>query len=321
MAKLKQNHQQKKPLLEKVSNYFLEHLRVLFASLGRIVRTPFTSLMTILVLAVTLTLAGGFYLLVKNVQQLSGNLETSQQLSVFLKPEVSDQQGKVLLKKMEKLDAVSSVALIDKVQAMQEFKRYSGFGEALNALERNPLPVVIQVMPTDEASNEQAIEQLISRLESYPGVDFVQLDMLWLKRLQSILQLLGRGVMVLNALLAIAVLFITGNTIRLELQNRRDEVLIAKLVGATHAFVQRPFIYTGFWLGLFAGLLAWIMISLILWFLSGPVETIAALYAGQFELLFLSFSETLMLWFFAALLGVLGAWGVLHYQLRQIRPT
>ena len=321
MAKLKQNHQQKKPLLEKVSNYFLEHLRVLFASLGRIVRTPFTSLMTILVLAVTLTLAGGFYLLVKNVQQLSGNLETSQQLSVFLKPEVSDQQGKVLLKKMEKLDAVSSVALIDKAQAMQEFKRYSGFGEALNALERNPLPVVIQVMPTDEASNEQAIEQLISRLESYPGVDFVQLDMLWLKRLQSILQLLGRGVMVLNALLAIAVLFITGNTIRLELQNRRDEVLIAKLVGATHAFVQRPFIYTGFWLGLFAGLLAWIMISLILWFLSGPVETIAALYAGQFELLFLSFSETLMLWFFAALLGVLGAWGVLHYQLRQIRPT
>jgi cell division transport system permease protein len=320
MAKVKQK-QPEKSFSEKISAYFIEHLRVLFASLGRIVRTPFTSFMTVLVLAVTLTLAGGFYLLVKNIQQLSGNLDTSYQLSVFLTPEASDQQGRALAKSVEKLDSVASVTVIDKAQAMQEFKHYSGFGEALKALDHNPLPVVIQVMPTDAASNEQAIKQLIDRLEAFPRVDFVQLDMMWLKRLQSILQLLGRGVMVLNALLAIAVLFITGNTIRLELQNRRDEVLIAKLVGATHAFVQRPFIYTGFWLGLFAGLLAWILISIILWFLSGPVETIAALYAGQFQLLFLSVTETLMLWFLAALLGVLGAWGVLHYQLRQIRPA
>ncbi len=320
MAKVKHKHR-KKPFSEKLISYFLEHLRVLFASLGRIVRTPFTSLMTVLVLAVTLTLAGGFYLLVKNVQQLSGKLETSYQLSVFLKPDASNQQGRALAKSIEKQAQVASVVLIDKQQAMREFKRYRGFGDALNALDSNPLPVVIQVMPKEEASNEQAVSQLITQLEGYPRVDFVQMDMLWLKRLQSILQLLGRGVMVLNTLLAIAVLFITGNTIRLELQNRRKEVLIAKLVGATHAFVQRPFIYTGFWLGLFAGLLAWILISLILWFLSGPVENIATLYAGQFELLFLSFSETLMLWSLAALLGVLGAWGVLHYQLRQIRPT
>ncbi len=320
MARAKQQRPAK-PFSEKVSAYFIEHLRVLFASLGRIVRTPLTSFMTILVLAVTLTLAGGFYLLVKNVQQLSGNLETSHQLSVFLKPEASDRQGRVLAKTIEKLAAVAAVTMIDKTQAMQEFKRYSGFGEALNALQRNPLPVVIQVMPTEDASNEPAIDRLMARLQAYPRVDFVQLDMLWLKRLQSILQLLGRGVMVLNALLAIAVLFITGNTIRLELQNRHDEVLIAKLVGATHAFVQRPFIYTGFWLGLFAGLLAWMLICVILWFLSGPVETLAALYAGQFELLFLSFSETVTLWTLAALLGAFGAWGVLHYQLRQIRPT
>ncbi len=320
MAKTKYK-QRKKPFSEKVMTYWLEHLRVLFASLGRIIRTPFTSLMTVLVLAVTLTLAGGFYLMVKNVQQLSGNLETSHQLSVFLKPEASDQQGRALANKIGQWSAVDSVALIGKEQAMREFKRYSGFGDALNALAHNPLPVVIQVMPKDEASNEQTINQLIARLEDFRQVDFVQMDMLWLKRLQSILQLLGRGVMVLNGLLAIAVLFITGNTIRLELQNRREEVLIAKLVGATHAFVQRPFIYTGFWLGFFAGLLAWVMISIILWFLSGPVENIAALYAGQFELLFLSFTETLLLWSLAALLGVFGAWGVLHYQLRQIRPT
>ncbi len=319
MAKSQRKSQ--KPVSETVKIYLLEHVRVLFASLGRIMKTPFTSLMTVLVLSVTLTLAGGFYLMVKNIQQLSGSLETSNQISVFLKTKVHDREAKTLAASIKALPEVATVKLIGKRQAMEEFKRYSGFGDALAALDSNPLPIVLQVLPVAKSMDAEAIERLMEKLERYPAVDFVQLDMLWVKRLQSISALLQRTVMVLNSLLAIAIIFIMGNTIRLELQSRREEVLIAKLVGATHAFVQRPFIYTGFWLGLFAGALAWILITLVVFALSEPVENIAGLYQGQFELLFLSLTETLSLLAVSALLGVLGAWAVLFYQLRQIRPA
>jgi len=317
----KSQRKSQKPVSETVKIYLLEHVRVLFASLGRIMKTPFTSLMTVLVLSVTLTLAGGFYLMVKNIQQLSGSLETSNQISVFLKTKVHDREAKTLAASIKALPEVATVKLIGKRQAMEEFKRYSGFGDALAALDSNPLPIVLQVLPVAKSMDAEAIERLMEKLERYPAVDFVQLDMLWVKRLQSISALLQRTVMVLNSLLAIAIIFIMGNTIRLELQNRREEVLIAKLVGATHAFVQRPFIYTGFWLGLFAGALAWILITLMVFALSEPVENIAGLYQGQFELLFLSLTETLSLLAVSALLGVLGAWAVLFYQLRQIRPA
>ncbi len=318
---VKRQRKPQKPVIEIFKIYLLEHTRVLFASLGRIMKTPFTSLMTVLVLSVTLTLAGGFYLMVKNIQQLSGSLETSNQISVFLKTKVQEREAKTLAASLKTLPEVVSVKLIGKRQAMEEFKAYSGFGDALEALDSNPLPIVLQVLPVAKSMDAAAIKRLMDKLERYPAVDFAQLDMLWVKRLQSISALLQRTVMVLNSLLAVAIIFIMGNTIRLELQNRREEVLIAKLVGATHAFVQRPFIYTGFWLGLFAGVLAWILITLVVFVLSEPVENIASLYQGQFELLFLSLTETLGLLAVSALLGVLGAWAVLFYQLRQIRPT
>ncbi|WP_198243616.1 permease-like cell division protein FtsX [methane-oxidizing endosymbiont of Gigantopelta aegis] len=318
---VKRQRKPQKSVIEIFKIYLLEHARVLFASLGRIMKTPFTSLMTVLVLSVTLTLAGGFYLMVKNIQQLSGSLETSNQISVFLKTKVQEREAKTLAATIKGLPEVVSVKLIGKRQAMEEFKAYSGFGDALEALDNNPLPIVLQVLPVAKSMDAAAIKRLMDKLERYPAVDFAQLDMLWVKRLQSISALLQRTVMVLNSLLAVAIIFIMGNTIRLELQNRREEVLIAKLVGATHAFVQRPFIYTGFWLGLFAGVLAWILITLVVFVLSEPVENIASLYQGQFELLFLSLTETLGLLALSALLGVLGAWAVLFYQLRQIRPA
>ena len=319
MAKSQRKSQ--KSASETVQIYLLDHVRVLFASLGRIMKTPFTSLMTVLVLSVTLTLAGGFYLMVKNIQQLSGSLEISNQISVFLKTNVHEREAKTLAASIKALSEVDKLKVIGKRQAMEEFKAYSGFGDALAALDSNPLPIILQVRPVAKSMDAAAIKRLMDKFERYPAVDFVQLDMLWVKRLQSISALLERAVMVLNSLLAVAIIFIMGNTIRLELQNRREEVLIAKLVGATHAFVQRPFIYTGFWLGLFAGVLAWVLISLIVLALSEPVENIASLYQGQFELLFLSFTETLGLLAVSALLGVLGAWVVLFYQLRQIRPA
>ncbi len=311
---------QKISLQNKLYAYLMNHLQVLFASLGRLVRTPFTSLMTILVLAVTVSLAGSFYVLVKNVKQFSENLHTSNQISVFLKQSVSDKQGRQLARQIEQNSQITRVTVISKSQAMAEFKQYSGFGEALKALDKNPLPVVLEVLPETTLTDEGSLEKLMAELKRYPQVDFVQLDMLWIQRLQSILQLLERGVLLLNVLLGIAVIFITGNTIRLELQNRREEVLIAKLVGATHAFVQRPFVYTGFWLGFFSGCVAWVIITAIILFLQGPVEHLSQLYEGHFKILYLGFAETLALTGITTVLGILGAWVVLFYQLQQIKP-
>ena len=307
-------------LADKGHAYLLSHAHALFSSLGRLVRSPFTTLMTVLVLAITVSLSGSFYLLVSNAQQLTGNLESSNQLSLFLKTDVSDSAGKKLAEKIAKNSLVEHVKVITKSQAMAEFKIYSGFGDALNALDSNPLPTVIQVLPKNTLEDELSIKKLMVEFKQQPQIEFVQMDTQWIKRLQTIMQLAGRGVTLLNALLAIAVIFITGNTIRLELQNRREEVLIAKLVGATHSFVQRPFVYTGFWLGCFAGLLAWLIITIMMLVLQSPVEKLSMLYNGAFELLFLSFSETFLLIALSSSLGVLGAWIVLHYQLRQIKP-
>jgi len=305
---------------EQSKAYLLLHAHALFSSLGKLVRNSFTSAMTIIVMAIAISLASGFYLLVVNMQQLTGGLEATNQISLFLKTSVSDNAGKQLAEEIRKNNAVEKVVLITKQQALTEFKQYSGFGDALNILENNPLPTVIQVLPSNTLNDIQAIENLMMQFNQLAKVDFAQLDMKWVQRLQSIMNIIQKAVFVLTILLGFAVVVITGNTIRLELQNRQDEVLVAKLVGATHAFIQRPFLYTGFWLGFISGLVAWVLVSLILLILQSPIEKLSILYDGSFDLSYFSFVEVLSLLSLSSILSVIGAWVVLHYQLQKIKP-
>lgn len=321
MAKpVKKSHATSIGLGGKALAYGYNHGQALFSSLGRLMKSPFTSFMTVLVMAITVALAGSFYLLVNNARQLTGNLEASNQISMFLKYSVTDEAAQKLASQIGRHNLVDQVKLITKSKGMDEFRAYSGFGDALKALDHNPLPAVIQILPTNALNEKTDIQALTKELQRYPEVDFVQLDMQWLQRLQSIMLLAERAVMLFNVMLAVAVIFITGNTIRLELENRREEVMIAKLVGATHAFVQRPFVYTGLWLGLFAGILAWLIISIMVWVLDGPLENLSMLYDGGFHIVYLNFSESLQLLFFSSAAGALGAWLVLFHQLRQIKP-
>ncbi len=320
MGQTKKANQATTGFADKMQAYVHSHGQALFSSLGRLLRSPFTSIMTVLVLAITIALAASFYLLVNNARQLSGNLEASNQVSLFLKVNVSDEQGKKLAQQIAENSLIDQISVITKSQAMEEFKAYSGFGDALNALDSNPLPTVIQLLPKNTLEDDATLEKLMTEFQRYPQVDFVQMDMQWVKRLQSIMLVAGRAANLLNTLLAVAVIFITGNTIRLELQNRREEVLIAKLVGATHAFVRRPFIYTGLWLGFFAGVAAWLIITIIELVLQRPLEKLSLLYDGGFHLIYLSFGESILLLLFSSLLGASGAWIVLHSQLRQIKP-
>lgn len=307
-------------LIEIFQAYLLNHAHGLFSSLGRLSRAPVTSSMTILVLAVAIALAGCFYIVVANIQQLTGNLQASNQMSLFLKDPVNEAAGQKLADELALHPRIENVKFIGKKQAMEEFKANSGFGEALNALEGNPLPNVIQVLPKDVLDNREALDALMAEFKQMPQVDFVQVDMQWVERLQAIMRIASRGVTLVSVLLGFAVTFITGNTIRLELHNRQDEVFISKLVGATHAFIQRPFLYTGFWLGFIAGFSAWLIITIMLLIVETPVEKLSGLYNSSFQLLYLSFSEFILLLMMASGLAVLGSWAVLHYQLRQLKP-
>jgi cell division transport system permease protein len=241
-------------------------------------------------------------------------------MSLFLHENITDAAGQKLAEQIQQNGSVVDVKFISKKQALEEFKANSGFSDALNALERNPLPSVIQVVPKNALENNEDIEKLMADFKQFPQVDFVQVDMQWVARLQTIMLIASRGVMLVSLLLGFAVTFITGNTIRLELQNRQDEVFISKLVGATHAFIQRPFLYTGFWLGFISGFLGWLIMTIMLLILETPVEKLSTLYNSSFDLLFLSFSEFILLLMISSVLAVLGSWAVLHYQLRQLKP-
>ncbi len=300
--------------------YLLNHAHSLFSSLGRLSRSPFNTSMTILVLSTIVAMAGGFYIAVANLQLLTGNLKGTNQISLFLQESVSENAALKLAEQLRRREDMQDVKLITKKQAFEEFKQHSGFADALKILDFNPLPHVLQLTPKSQTDSAEQANALTAEFRQWPQVYFVQVDMQWIARLQAIMQLVDSGVKMAAGLLALAVTFIAGNTIRLELQNRQDEVYISKLVGATQAFIQRPFLYAGFWLGFISGLFGWFIITVELYLLQGPVERLASLYEGGFGLRFMNFREFLGLLLASTTASLVGAWLVLNYQLRQLKP-
>lgn len=306
--------------IDKLHAYRDLHAHALFSSLGRLVDKPFTSALTIGVLAISIALAACFYLLVANLEQLTGTIESSNQISLFLKNTVTESEARKLVETIRKNPEIAEVKLIGKDQALAEFKANSGLDAALDALEGNPLPVVLEVLPTPTQTNTANLQKLQQTLLQYPEVDEAQMDMQWLERMQSIIRLAEKATQSISILLGLGVLFITGNTIRLELHNRREEVVIAKLVGATNRFIQRPFLYGGFWIGFLSGVAGWFIVTVIMLLLWRSVENLSLLYEGSFHLRFLDYDESVYLIFLSSSLGIIGSWAVLAYQLRQLRP-
>lgn len=296
------------------------HAHALFSSLGRLVAEPFSSCMTIAVLAIAISLASGFCMLLINLQQLTNHLEASTQISLFLKEEVSDIHAAKLLESIKNNPKVQQATLITKAQGLEEFKTYSGFGLAVSSLKTNPLPILIEVLPKNSLGDKAGLEALQHELQQNDAVELAQLDSQWLERLQAIIAVGGRAAALLNLMLGIAVVFITANTIRLELHTRREEVIITQLVGATNAFIRRPFLYTGAWIGFISGVVAWFIVTLMMLLLRSSVENLSLLYGGNFHLLFFGFAETLKLIGASTALGVIGSWGVLIHQLQRTKP-
>lgn len=317
---VRQNTRAGGSFIDRLKAYRDQHAQTLFSSLGRLVSTPFSSIMTIGVLALAIALASGFYLVVVNLQQLTSGLEASNQISLFMRDEISEAHAKKFADSIRGNPNVQRVSVITKKEAMDEFKRFSGFGEAIDVLEKNPLPVVIQVLPKDSLVDRQALTNLLEDFKKSTEVDFAQMDLAWVERLQSIVYTAKLSAIILAVLLGFAVFFIAGNTIRLEIHDRRHEIIISKLVGATNGFIKRPFLYTGFWIGFLSGVAAWFIVTFILLILRPSVENISGLYEGSFHLLFFSYTETLILLFTSTLLTVVGSLLVLHFQIKQLQP-
>jgi cell division transport system permease protein len=303
-----------------MKTYLLRHLQVFFYSLGQLVRTPLASVMTIAVIGIALALPSGLYVLIDNVQRLSAGWDGSGKISLFLKQGTVDRDAQRLAEKIRRIAAVAAVDYMSPDQALAEFRRLSGFGEALNALGENPLPAVLIVRPTAKADNPTSLEQLLNELRQLDQVDLAQLDLAWVKRLYALLQLARRGVWILALLLSLAVVLIMGNTIRLAVLNRRDEIEVIKLVGGTNAFIRRPFLYTGLLQGLAGGLAAWALVSAVLALLAQPIHDLANLYASRFSVHALGARATTILLGTGAVLGWLGSRIAVGRHLHEIEP-
>ena len=302
-------------------NYLARHMQVLFYALGQLSLKPFSTLMTVAVIGIALAMPAGLHVLLKNVQQVLSGWDGAAQLSLFLHQNTREADAQALAKNLRAREGIAGVDYISSKQAMEEFRRLSGFGEALKALEDNPLPPVLVVHPTLELQGPELLQQLREELAAEQAVEIAQLDMQWVKRLYALMDIGKRGVWVLAAMFALGVLLVVGNTIRLAIQNRRDEIVIIKLIGGTDTFIRRPFLYTGFWYGLMGGIIALVLIELALWFLSGPVNNLAALYSSEFRLATMDLLTTVALLFGGTVLGLGGSWLAVGRHLRAIEPT
>jgi cell division transport system permease protein len=304
-----------------VQTYFARHAQTLVGSLGRIVKQPFATLMTMGVVAVALALPLFLNLLLQNARTVTGNWNDAFDLSVYMDNRAGAARVQSLAKQLRQREDVAAVRIITADQAMAEFRNDSGFGKALDALSENPLPDTLVVTPTLAASTAQGTEALKAAIAAQAGVQTVQLDTGWVKRLRAILDIARRVILLTGALLGAGVVLIVGNTIRLDILNRRAEIEVMKLVGASDGFARRPFLYGGIWYGLGGGLMALILVGVAAALLARPVESLAKLYGSEFHLRGLGFSAGVMVLGLAVALSWLGSWLAATRHIRAIEPT
>ncbi len=296
------------------------HLQTLVGSLGRLWQQPFSALLTVLVIGIALALPACLHVLVQNVRAASGGWSNALDISVYMKPGTSIDEAKRAAERIGKRRDVSNVTVVKADDALAEFRRNSGFGEALDALKDNPLPHALIVRPAQEFRGPGQVGGLVAELKRLPGVDIVQLDTEWVSRFNAILDIVRRIVLLAAALFALGILVIVGNTIRLDIENRRDEIEVTKLVGGSDAFVRRPFLYSGAWYGLGGGLIAWLVVAVVILILGEPVRRIAGLYGSNYALQGLGAAGVGALVIGGIALGWLGSYIAATRELRGIEP-
>jgi cell division transport system permease protein len=295
------------------------HQRVSLSTLAELLGNPFTSLMTWLVIGIALGLPLILYVVLQNVSSISGDWGGKPRVVLYLTQEVTLEGGQALAMEIEQRDDIEETVFVSSARALQEFQRRSGFGDVLSTLDRNPLPHVIEVVPVNP--DPFVLGKLVSAWEVNMLVENVSVDLQWLERLFALLVFAERLVTALAIVLGLGVMLIMGNTIRLAIESRRQEIEVIKLVGGTDAFVRRPFLYLGFWYGLGGAVTAFFLLQTSLYFLSTPVEMLAQSYRDDFALQGLGFLGNLLLLVSGSILGIIGSVLAVSRHLADIEPA
>lgn len=312
--------QSKAGISERLQGWSAHHLQSAVSSFKRLMAAPVQTLMTALVVAIAMALPTTLMVALNNIERMGEHWDSSPKLTAYLDLRAQPAAIEQLQRTLQQLPQVEQLHYISPEQALQQFQQQSGFGDVLKVLDDNPLPPTLVITPRPDAVTAEQLQSLVERVGQETVVDQVEIDLDWVRRMQAFMALGHDVVTGLALLLSLGVLLALGNTIRLAIENRRDEIVIVKLVGGTDGFVRRPFLYTGAWYGVFGGALACVLVTIGFSFLAEPVRALASSYQSDFRLQGLGADGVASLMLISAMLGLMGAWLAVSRHLSDIEP-
>ena len=302
----------------RLRSWLLHHRYTLTDSLRRLLSPPLPSVLSCLAIGIAFALPMMLHIALYNLRTLSEGQAAVAEVSVFLRADLGREQGLRLAQRIDSWPAVGRAQYRSPEQALAEFRAWSGFGDILDGLEENPLSALLLVSTADARPELLAVEALRLELEALPEAELVRVDLEWMRRLDRVLALAERLVILLAILLMGGAFLAVANSIRLMIAERHEEIAVIKLVGGTAAFVRRPFLYSGFWYGLGGGIAAWLLTAAGLLWLRGVVRELTQLYGSGFLLQGPAPADVALLFAGASLLGLAGSWLAVTRHLNAI---
>ncbi|WP_029685344.1 permease-like cell division protein FtsX [Tatumella saanichensis] len=288
--------------------------------LADMLRQPLATLLTVLVIAISLTLPSVCYIVWKNVDQAASEWYPAPQLTVYLSKTLDDNAAQNVINQLKQTQGVQHVDYLSRDEALNEFRNWSGFGGAMDMLEQNPLPAVAIITPALNFQNSDTMATLRDRVAKVSGIDQVRMDDSWFARLSALTGLVGQVALMIGLLMVVAVFLVIGNSVRLSIFARRDTINVQKLIGATDGFILRPFVYGGAMLGLSGAVVSLILSEILVFRLESVVSHVASVFSTSFDLKGFSFDEALLLLLVAAIVGWIAAWMATAQHLRRFTP-
>lgn len=308
-------------MLKTIQSILSYHLQAALSSLNLLCHKPFATLMTVIVIAIALALPALFWVFTDNLNQLTSGWKRSGHISLYLQPSLTENEEKKVLEQVRATKGVGQLTLKSSQDGLTELTSQEGMQDIMQYLPENPLPAVIEVSPTIEIDSSANLALLARQLGSIPKVEQTKVDMEWIGRLHTLLGFATKLSDALLVLLALAVVLIIGNTLRLAIQNRHEEIQILKLIGATDPFIIRPFLYSGVWYGLAGAIVAVFLVNIFILSLGMVINQLTVVYQMHYPLTSLSIRQILLLIVFAIILGWIGARLSVKRQLASIEPA
>lgn len=286
---------------------WVRHVQSAVYSFQVLCQKPLSTFITVVAIAVALTLPALFWVLSDNFRKITNEWQHRAHISIYLALHQDLASQKQVLTAVQAVEGVERATLKTPDEGLRDLEKQEGMQDLMHYLPDNPLPAAIDVVPFSTFDTPLKLEQLCNQLQHVPGVAQVKLDLEWVKRLQLILSIVRIFASLLMGLLAAAVVLIIGNTLRLAMHHRQEEILVLKLIGATDAYILRPFIYSGIWYGLFGAIMAIFLVNAFLFSLSFAAERLATIYEIHYAFIGLTLKQAYLMVIFSSFLGIISS--------------